>query len=112
MNAEDARVARAVGRQLPTIARAVDGVAECVAAGGRLILVGAGTSGRLAVITFHSLEDRVVKTFLRGAAFGQLADPTVPRVVLVNRKPIVADADEIARNRRSRTAKLRVAERV
>lgn len=50
MNAEDARVARAVGRQLPSIARAVDGVAECVGAGGRLILVGAGTSGRLAVI--------------------------------------------------------------
>lgn len=50
MNAEDARVAGVVGRELPSVARAVDAVAECVGAGGRLILVGAGTSGRLAVI--------------------------------------------------------------
>ncbi len=50
MNAEDARVPRAVGRELPSIARAVDAVARRVGAGGRLILVGAGTSGRLAVI--------------------------------------------------------------
>lgn len=67
--------------------------------------------GRLAVITFHSLEDRIVKTFLRQAAFGHTDDPPVPHVVLINRKPIVADAAEIARNRRSRTAKLRIAAR-
>jgi 16S rRNA (cytosine1402-N4)-methyltransferase len=68
--------------------------------------------GRLAVITFHSLEDRIVKTFLRQAAFGHTQDRSVPRVTLINRKPIVADAAEIARNRRSRTAKLRIAERI
>lgn len=50
MNAEDARVARAVGRQLPAIGRAVDAVAARLEGGGRLVLVGAGTSGRLAVI--------------------------------------------------------------
>jgi 16S rRNA (cytosine1402-N4)-methyltransferase len=69
-------------------------------------------SGRLAVITFHSLEDRIVKTFLRQAAFGHTQDRSVPPVTLINRKPIVADAAEIARNRRSRTAKLRIVERI
>jgi 16S rRNA (cytosine1402-N4)-methyltransferase len=91
----------AVNDELAVLERALPDAVKLLAPGGRL-----------AVITFHSLEDRVVKTFLRGAAFEQLDDPTVPRVTLVNRKPIVADADEIARNRRSRTAKLRVAERV
>jgi 16S rRNA (cytosine1402-N4)-methyltransferase len=91
----------AVNDELAVLQRALPDAVKLLARGGRL-----------AVITFHSLEDRSVKTFLRGAAFGQLDDPTVPRVALVNRKPIVADADEIARNRRSRTAKLRLAERV
>ncbi len=50
MNAEDERVATAVRREVPAIARAVDAVADRVQSGGRLILVGAGTSGRLAVI--------------------------------------------------------------
>ena len=50
MNAEDQRVASAVRREVPAIARAVDAVAQRVGSGGRLILVGAGTSGRLAVI--------------------------------------------------------------
>lgn len=91
----------AVNDELAVLERALPDAVKLLASGGRL-----------AVITFHSLEDRSVKTFLRGAAFGQLADSTVPRVALVNRKPIVADAAEIARNRRSRTAKLRIAERV
>lgn len=50
MNREDARVARAVARALPAIARAVDVIAPRLARGGRLIYVGAGTSGRLAVL--------------------------------------------------------------
>jgi N-acetylmuramic acid 6-phosphate etherase len=50
MNGEDARVALAVRRELPQIARAVDAIVKSLSAGGRLIYVGAGTSGRLAVI--------------------------------------------------------------
>ena len=50
MNGEDARVALAVRRELPEIARAVDAIVKALTVGGRLIYVGAGTSGRLAVI--------------------------------------------------------------
>jgi 16S rRNA (cytosine1402-N4)-methyltransferase len=58
--------------------------------------------GRIAVIAFHSLEDRIVKTRFRDDA----------RVRPVVRKPIVAGADELVSNPRSRSAKLRAAERV
>jgi 16S rRNA (cytosine1402-N4)-methyltransferase len=61
--------------------------------------------GRCAVIAFHSLEDRVVKhTFREEAARG--------RVTLVTRRPLVPGDDEIARNPRARSARLRVAEKV
>lgn len=50
INQEDAKVAPAVGREIPVIARAVEGIAERLNAGGRLIYVGAGTSGRLGVL--------------------------------------------------------------
>ena len=50
LNREDARVAIAVKRELPAIARAVDAVVRAFRSGGRLIYVGAGTSGRLAVL--------------------------------------------------------------
>lgn len=73
--------------------------------------------GRLAVITYHSLEDRIVKNFMRygnfsGQAekdfFGRLDTPWRA----MTSKPIVPDEAEIARNPRSRSAKLRVAEKV
>ncbi|HTV59278.1 MAG TPA: N-acetylmuramic acid 6-phosphate etherase [Verrucomicrobiae bacterium] len=50
INSEDARVARAVRRELPQIARAVDAIAESLGNGGRLLYVGAGTSGRIAFL--------------------------------------------------------------
>jgi len=50
MNREDRKVATAVGRELPAIARAVDGIVARMQAGGRLIYVGAGSSGRIAVV--------------------------------------------------------------
>ncbi len=50
MNREDQKVARAVGREIPTIARAVDEIMERMKVGGRLIYVGAGSSGRIGVL--------------------------------------------------------------
>lgn len=50
MNREDRRVAVSVGHEIPSIARAVDAIVSCIRKGGRLIYVGAGTSGRLAVL--------------------------------------------------------------
>ncbi len=67
INAEDARVAPAVTAELPAIAQAIDRIAERMRAGGRLIYIGAGTSGRLGVLdaaecppTFSVPADRVV----------------------------------------------------
>src|SRR5260370_36244563 len=50
MNREDRKVAAAVGRQLPAIARAVDAIVKAIRNGGRLLYVGAGSSGRMAVL--------------------------------------------------------------
>jgi 16S rRNA (cytosine1402-N4)-methyltransferase len=63
------------------------------------------TGGRLAVIAFHSLEDRIVKH-----AFRRLAGQEI--VALLTRRPIVPGEDEIARNPRSRSARLRAVERI
>lgn len=60
--------------------------------------------GRLAVITFHSLEDRIVKHTLR-------ALQTEGRLVLRTKRPVVPSEDEVERNARARSAKLRAAER-
>ncbi len=76
--------------------------------------------GRLAVISFHSLEDRIVKRIFRREASDCLCPPRQPictcghvaRVRLVTRKPVRADAEEIRANPRSRSARLRVVERL
>ena len=76
--------------------------------------------GRLAVITFHSLEDRIVKTAMAEAARGCTCPPNFPvcvcgkkpRVRLISRKPIVSGAEELDRNPRARSAKLRVCEKL
>ncbi len=68
--------------------------------------------GRLAVISFHSLEDRIVKQFFRAeSGYGGSAAARPPRLTIITRKPIEADAAEIAANPRARSARLRVAER-
>ncbi len=59
-------------------------------------------SGRIGVISFHSLEDRVVKSFFR----------TNPRLAVITKKPIPPGRDEIRANRRARSAKLRIAEKI
>ncbi len=76
--------------------------------------------GRLAVITFHSLEDRIVKNAMKEAAKGCICPPDFPvcvcgrkpQVRLVTRKPIVSDHAELVHNPRARSAKLRVAEKL
>jgi len=76
--------------------------------------------GRLAVITFHSLEDRIVKTAMAAASKGCTCPPSFPvcvcgnkpKVRLCSRKPIVASAKELEENPRSRSAKLRVCEKL
>jgi 16S rRNA (cytosine1402-N4)-methyltransferase len=74
--------------------------------------------GRLVVVSFHSLEDRIVKTFLgsraRGAGVSRHqpeAAQDVPAFVTLTRKPVAPDEEEIAQNPRARSAKLRAAER-
>ena len=75
--------------------------------------------GRLAVITFHSLEDRIVKQRFASWCKGCICPPDFPQCVcgkkplgqLVNRKPIEADESELENNKRSRSAKLRIIER-
>lgn len=75
--------------------------------------------GRLAVISFHSLEDRIVKHYFQREAKGCLCPPELPACVcgheatlrILTRHPIEAGAEEVARNPRARSAKLRVAER-
>ncbi len=76
--------------------------------------------GRLAVISFHSLEDRIVKTMLGEFARGCTCPPDFPvcvcgnrpKVRLVSRKPITASQEELERNPRARSAKLRIAEKL
>jgi 16S rRNA (cytosine1402-N4)-methyltransferase len=75
--------------------------------------------GRISVITFHSLEDRIVKTMFKEYSSVQDLPPGLPVVPeefqpilgLVNRKPIMASEQELAENNRSRSAKLRIAEK-
>jgi 16S rRNA (cytosine1402-N4)-methyltransferase len=75
--------------------------------------------GRLVAVSFHSLEDRMVKTFLAersGGSGGSRHAPEVKRPAptfrLLTKRPVTADADEVARNPRARSAKLRAAERL
>jgi len=76
------------------------------------------SGGRLVAVSFHSLEDRIVKTFLAGRSetrAGSRHAPELKRLAptfrLLTKRPVVADADEVARNPRARSAKLRAAER-
>ena len=88
----------------PMLAAAADGLAP---------------GGRLAVITFHSLEDRIVKQTLRTLATGCTCPPEFPvcvcgkkpKLKLITRKPVTAGPEELEQNPRARSAKLRVAER-
>ena len=76
--------------------------------------------GRIAVISFHSLEDRIVKRFFQKESKDCICNPEVPvcvcghkkRLEVITKKPITASKEEVSRNPRSRSAKLRVARKI
>ena len=84
----------AVNDELGAIRDGLDGAFEILA-----------PQGRLAVISFHSLEDRIVKTFFMNKAKNKTAK-------IINKKPIIAGERELAENPRARSAKLRVIEKI
>ena len=97
-----------INRELEVLPAALEQVVKALAPGGRLV-----------VISFHSLEDRIVKRFIRDKARGERLPPGVPvqyeppsGVMRAIGKAIVPSSDEIARNSRSRSAVMRVAERL
>ena len=76
--------------------------------------------GRICVISYHSLEDRIVKRLFQDRSRGCTCPPDIPVCVcgnvptlkVITRKPLVASAEEVARNPRARSAKIRVAQRL
>jgi 16S rRNA (cytosine1402-N4)-methyltransferase len=99
----------AVNDELAALEQGIEAAIEALRPGGRLV-----------VISYHSLEDRIVKNRLRDAARGCTCPPRTPvcvcggrvRMRVLTRRPIRADADEVARNPRARSARLRAGERV
>lgn len=99
----------AVNDELGAVREAMEKAIDCLAAGGRL-----------AVITFHSLEDRIVKDAFRQAAQGCTCPKDFPvcvcgnkpKVRILTRRPVQPDDAEIADNPRARSAKLRICERL
>jgi len=96
----------------------VNGELEAVAAVLPVALGLLKPGGRLAVISFHSLEDRLVKNFMRDQARGHddltqpYPAPFDPALELITRKPVTPAPAEVASNPRSRSARLRIAEKV
>ena len=76
--------------------------------------------GRLAIVSFHSLEDRIVKDFFKENARGCICPPTLPlcrcnhraTLKIITTKPLIATEEEVKNNTRSRSAKLRIAEKM
>ena len=93
----------------------LNGLYECILAG----IDNLNPGGRICVITFHSLEDRIAKTAMRYAEADCICDSRQPVCTcnkrstarIITKKPIVAGDEELARNPRAESAKLRIAER-
>ncbi|MBR7111004.1 MAG: 16S rRNA (cytosine(1402)-N(4))-methyltransferase, partial [Clostridia bacterium] len=99
-----------VNGELEELDRAVQSIARKLKKGGRMC-----------VITFHSLEDRIVKNVFREMELDCICDKSVSPIctcnkvkegVVITRKPIEASEDELASNRRAQSAKLRIFERI
>lgn len=92
----------AVNRELEHVERAMNELPDLLSLGDTDGSPGARPAGELAVISFHSLEDRIVKHAMRED----------PRLEVLTKKPLVASESEIDENPRSRSAKLRIARRI
>ena len=95
-----------VNQEMRSLEKFLDGATKSLKSGGRLV-----------VITYHSLEDRMVKNFIRcGNIAGEETKDVFGRSLAplkaVNRKPILPEEDEIGSNTRARSAKLRIAEKI
>jgi len=88
--------------EIQSLLRAVTGGAESLLKPG----------GRVVLISFHSLEDRLVKDSFRDAAKGDMRLNKPPTLEILTRKPVVASEQESMRNPRSRSAKLRAAQKI
>lgn len=99
----------AVNQELQCLEKFLDDACAMLAPGARLV-----------VLTFHSLEDRLVKQFLRSAAVSCVCPPRQPlctcnkksQLLIITRKPLVAGGEEVLANVRSRSAKLRAGEKL
>ncbi len=99
----------AVNGELDELISALESAVEWLKPGGRIV-----------IMSYHSLEDRIVKQFFRDKSVSCVCPPellqcscgTVPTLKVITRKPVVATDEELELNVRSRSAKLRVAERV
>ena len=106
-------------RSFQAIRIAVNGELEALPPMLASAVEGLNPGGRLAVITFHSLEDRIVKRAMQDMARGCTCPPEFPvcvcgkkpKMKLITRKPIVSGEEELNENPRARSAKLRVAEK-
>ncbi len=107
-------------RSFQAIRIAVNGELDALPPMLRAAADGLKTGGRLAVISFHSLEDRIIKRTMQELATGCTCPPEFPvcvcgkkpKMKLVTRKPVVSGPAELAYNPRARSAKLRVAEKL
>lgn len=98
-----------VNRELEVLKNSIDKMVKCLNPGGRLV-----------IITFHSLEDRIVKDIFRELYKDCICPPSFPKCIcnkereinIITRKPIQPSPDELEINPRSRSAKLRIAEKL
>jgi 16S rRNA (cytosine1402-N4)-methyltransferase len=110
----------AATRTFQALRIAVNGELDAVSAVLPLALEMLAPGGRLAVISFHSLEDRIVKTFFHHEARDCICPPEQPvctcghraRLKEITRKPLAPTPEEVAQNPRSRSAKLRIVEKL